>query len=134
MLLKRNGLLQSVRGKYGGYRLALPARKIMMGDIVRMIDGPLAPISCASQTAYAPCTCPDEEHCGLKLLMLDVRQSISNVMDRYSLEQVAGITLGKLQADGLQPKVLHQIRHMDLDARTKDLKSVRYEEPNDFVI
>ena len=122
MQLKREGILKSVRGKYGGYSLAKPAQEIMMGDLVRMIDGPLAPIACASQSAYARCSCPDEAHCGLRLLMVDVRQSISNVMDKYSLEQVAGVTLTKLQADGMEPEVVHQIRHMSLDERARTLK------------
>ena len=58
-----------------------------------MVDGPLAPISCVSQTAYAPCSCPDEDHCGLRMLMLDVRNAISNILDRSTLGQVVEITL-----------------------------------------
>ncbi|MDP3850483.1 MAG: Rrf2 family transcriptional regulator [Luteolibacter sp.] len=122
MQLKRAGILKSTRGKYGGYALAKPAKEIIMGDLVRLIDGPLAPIACASQTAYAPCSCPDEAHCGLRLLMVDVRQSISNVMDKYSLEQVANVTLTKLQEAGLEPEVVHQIRHMSLEQRAKKIK------------
>jgi Rrf2 family protein len=120
--LKREGILKSVRGKYGGYSLAKSAKEIMMGDLVRMIDGPLAPIGCASQSAYTRCTCPDEAHCGLRLLMIDVRQAISNVMDKYSLEQVAAVALSKLHADNLEPEVVHQIRHMSLVERSKKLK------------
>ena len=135
MQLKRGGILKSVRGKYGGYFLAKPARSIIMGDLVRMIDGPLAPIACASQSAYARCTCPDEAHCGLRLLMLDVQQSISNVMDKYTLEQVANVTLTKLQADGLEPEVVNQIRHMSLAERAKEIKKfVTPEMEPDFVI
>ena len=93
--LKREGILKSVRGKYGGYSLAKPAKEIMMGDLVRLIDGPLAPIGCASQSAYTRCTCPDKAHCGLRLLMIDVRQAISNVMDKYSLERVARLRCGR---------------------------------------
>lgn len=120
--LKREGLLKSTRGKYGGYALAVPASKIKMGDIVRLVDGPLAPIRCASQTSYAPCSCPDEDHCGLRMLMLDVRQAISNVMDRYSLEQAAEVTLGKLRASGMEPLVVSIIRHMPLSERDKEMK------------
>jgi len=122
MQLKREGILKSTRGKYGGYALAKPAKEIIMGDLVRLIDGPLAPIACASQSAYEPCTCPDEAHCGLRLLMVDVRQSISNVMDKYSLEQVSSVALAKLQADGLEPNVVHQIRHMSLAERAKKMR------------
>ena len=122
ILLKRNGILKSVRGKYGGYSLAVQARTIMMGNVVRLIDGPLAPIACASTTAFEPCSCPDIDHCGLRLFMIDVRQAISNVMDRYSLEQVAGVALAKFQSAGLEPDVVHKIRHMSLVERAKELK------------
>src|SRR5450759_3252748 len=58
--LKEAGWVESVRGKFGGYRLKNPASQIKIGDVVRLIDGPLAPIGCVSQTAYEKCTCPDE--------------------------------------------------------------------------
>lgn len=99
--LKEAGFVQSVRGKFGGYRLARPARDIRIGEVVRLIDGPLAPIGCVSQTAYEPCTCPDEAHCGLRMLMLDVRNAIANILDRYTLADVVEITLRKLRRDGL---------------------------------
>ena len=122
MVLKRAGHLTSVRGKYGGYSLARPADEVFLGDVVRLLDGPLAPIACASQTAYAPCTCPDEAHCGLRLLMLDVRRAISDVMDKYSLAQVAEVTLQRLRRDNLEPPVIHQIRHLSLVERAKKLE------------
>jgi Rrf2 family protein len=97
--LKDAGLIVSVRGKFGGYRLAKSPRLIPIGQVVRLIDGPLAPIGCVSQTAYAPCTCPDETHCGLRMLMLDVRNAIANILDRYTLADVVEITLRKLRRD-----------------------------------
>ncbi len=99
--LKEEGFVESVRGKFGGYRLAKPAREIPIGQVVRMIDGPLAPIGCVSQSAYEPCSCPDEAHCGLRMLMLDVRNAIANILDRYTLADVVEITLRKLKRDGL---------------------------------
>jgi hypothetical protein len=60
-------------------------------------DGPLAPISCVSQTAYERCSCPDEEHCGLRMLMLDVRSAIANILDHYTLADVVEVTLRKLR-------------------------------------
>ena len=75
MQLKAAGYLESRRGKLGGYLLARPPENICLGQVIRMIDGPLAPISCVSQTAYERCSCPDEEHCGLRMLMLDVRSA-----------------------------------------------------------
>ena len=99
--LKEAGIVESERGKFGGYRLARPASKILIGEVVRLIDGPLAPIRCVSQTAYEPCTCPDEAHCGLRMLMLDVRNAIADILDRYSLADVVEITLRKMRRDSI---------------------------------
>jgi Rrf2 family protein len=99
--LREAGFIDGKRGKKGGYFLAKPADTISMGQIVRLIDGPLAPIGCVSQSKYERCTCPDEEHCGLRMLMLDVRNSIADILDRYTLSQVVEITLRKLRRDNL---------------------------------
>lgn len=99
--LKEAGFVKSARGKFGGYRLAKPAKQIKIGEVVRLIDGPLAPIRCVSQTAYEKCTCPDEAHCGLRMLMLDVRNAIADILDRYSLADVVEITLRKMRRDGI---------------------------------
>lgn len=98
-LLKEQGFVESQRGKFGGYRLARPTAKITIGSVVRLIDGPLAPIGCVSQTAYEKCSCPDEVHCGLRMLMLDVRNAISGILDRYSLADVVEVTLRKMRRD-----------------------------------
>ena len=103
MQLKAAGYLESRRGKHGGYLLARPPENISIGQVVRLIDGPLAPIACVSQTAYERCSCPDEEHCGLRVLMLDVRNAISNILDRFTLADVVEITMRKFRKD----KVVH---------------------------
>lgn len=99
--LKDEGFVCSERGKFGGYRLAKPLREIRIGGVIRAVDGPLAPIGCVSQTAYEKCTCPDEAHCGLRMLMLDVRNAIAGILDRYTLADVVEVTLRKLRRDGL---------------------------------
>ena len=99
--LRQEGYIDAKRGKYGGYFLAKPADTISMGQIVRLIDGPLAPIRCVSQTCYEKCSCPDEAHCGLRMLMMDVRNAIAAILDRYTLEQVVEVTLRALRRDGL---------------------------------
>lgn len=99
--LREAGYVEAVRGKLGGYRLARPAGEIRVGEIIRLIDGPLAPIGCVSQSAYEPCNCPDEAHCGLRMLMLDVRNAIANILDRYSLADVVEVTTRKMVRDGL---------------------------------
>lgn len=106
--LRADGFVESERGKFGGYRLAQPADKIPLGRIVRLIDGPLAPIACVSQTAYCPCTCPDEDHCGLRMIMTDVRNAIANILDRYSLADVVNVTLRKMRRDGVPLPFSHE--------------------------
>src|SRR5437762_2176673 len=97
--LREAGYIETQRGKMGGYAVAKPLEKIRMGELVRLIDGRLAPIACASETEYARCTCPDEEHCGLRMLMIDVRNAISNILDRYTLGDVVSVTLRKIKHD-----------------------------------
>ncbi len=87
--LKNAGLLQSKMGIGGGYYLARPANEITLGHIVRVLDGPLAPIRCVSQMAYEPCGCPDEQTCGLRMVMADVRNAITDILDHTSLADVA---------------------------------------------
>jgi Rrf2 family protein len=99
--LKEAGFIVSTRGKFGGYRLAKPTKQITIGEVVRLIDGPLAPIGCVSQSAYEKCTCPDETHCGLRMLMLDVRNAIAGILDRYTLADVVEVTLRKLRRDNV---------------------------------
>ena len=88
LALKNAGLLQSKMGFGGGYYLARPATEINLGQIVRVLDGPLAPVRCVSQMAYEPCDCPDEQTCGLRMVMGDVRNAIANILDNTSLADV----------------------------------------------
>jgi len=88
LALKNAGLLQSKMGYGGGYYLARPASEIDLGQIVRVLDGPLAPIRCVSQMAYEPCDCPDEQTCGLRVVMGDVRNAIAAILDNTSLADV----------------------------------------------
>ena len=89
LALKNAGLLGSKMGIGGGYYLAKPADQITLGQIVRVLDGPLAPIRCVSKMAYEPCACPDEATCGLRLVMLDVRNAIADILDGTTLADVA---------------------------------------------
>src|SRR5690242_16257816 len=84
--LKNQGILQSRKGKGGGYLLARDPAEIYLGQIVRMFDGPLAPVPCASQTAYVPCgDCANEAVCGVHLAMKAVRDATARVLDGTSL-------------------------------------------------
>ncbi|MDB6149745.1 MAG: transcriptional regulator, BadM/Rrf2 family [Chthoniobacter sp.] len=99
--LKAAGYVETRRGKDGGYLLSKPAKEISLGKVIRLIDGPLAPINCVSHTAYERCTCPDEDHCGLRMLMMDVRNAIARILDRYVLADIVDITLRKMRRDNV---------------------------------
>jgi Rrf2 family protein len=88
LALKNAGMLQSRMGIGGGYYLARQPQDISLGQIVRVLDGPLAPIRCVSQMAYEACGCPDERTCGLRMVMGDVRNAIADILDNTSLENV----------------------------------------------
>ncbi len=88
--LKRRGLLQSRKGRGGGYMLGRPADAITFGEIVRTLEGPLAPIGCVSQTAYVPCAeCGDEALCGVRMVMKEVRDATAHILDHTSVASVA---------------------------------------------
>jgi Rrf2 family protein len=87
--LKNVGYLDSKKGRGGGYVLAMEPSKIPVGGIVRTIDGPLAPLRCASLTAPVLCDdCPDPGTCGIRLVMKDARDAISAVLDGTNLQDV----------------------------------------------
>jgi Rrf2 family protein len=96
--LKNNGVLQSRKGKGGGYLLARDPSTIFLGQIVRMFDGPLAPVPCASQTAYVRCAdCKNEEVCGVRLAMMEVRNATARILDGTSLASL------RRKVDRVQP-------------------------------
>lgn len=87
--LRHQGLVDSKRGIFGGYFLIKQAAKIMVGDVIRIMDGPLAPIRCASVTAYERCEdCVDETTCQIRKVMIDVRNSIAGVLDKKSIKEM----------------------------------------------
>lgn len=90
--LRNAGLVFSKKGKGGGYALAQPASQITVGQIVRALDGPLAPIACASVTAYRACEdCGDERACAVRLVMVKARNAIADVLDNVSLAEMRGL-------------------------------------------
>lgn len=87
--LRNAGFVNSKKGKGGGYTLARPAHEIKIGHIVRVLDGPLAPIQCASTTSYRRCEdCRDEKRCCVRLVMLEARNAIATVLDNRSLAEM----------------------------------------------
>ena len=90
LALRNGGVLKSKRGVEGGYSLAKGPDDITLGEVVRLLDGPLAPIPCVSLSAYEPCSCPDEDSCGLRIAMKQVRDAICNILDNYALDRLIG--------------------------------------------
>ncbi len=84
--LKNHGILYSKRGKTGGYALRKTPDLITIGQIIRVIDGPLALVPCASQTAYVPCDeCTDVETCAIRITMRKVRDATASILDNTTL-------------------------------------------------
>ncbi|MBJ6723747.1 RrF2 family transcriptional regulator [Geomesophilobacter sediminis] len=89
LLLKNDGILQSRKGKGGGYYLGRDPKRITMGQAIRVMEGPLAPVPCVSETAYAECPeCGNEETCGIRLVMKDVREAMAAILDGTTLYDV----------------------------------------------
>jgi Rrf2 family protein len=87
--LKNRGLLHSRKGKGGGYALSRPPSEVTVGEVVRLIDGPLAPIPCVSVTAHGRCDqCIGEPVCGVHLVMKEVRDSIADILDGTTFADV----------------------------------------------
>ncbi len=90
--LKNSGFVESKKGKGGGYCLARSARSIAVGDIIRAIDGPLAPLPCASKTRYRRCgDCPNEAKCAVRRMMQRAQAALSHVLDGCSLAEMREI-------------------------------------------
>jgi len=92
LALKRAGLLSSRRGMKGGYVLIKPPEQITLGQVIRILDGPLAPIGCVSKTAYQKCRdCPyaDKSQCPVQQVMGTVRDAIAGILDHYTLADFA---------------------------------------------
>jgi len=84
--LRNAGIVYSKKGPGGGYVLARAPSQIHIGQVIRTLDGPLAPIACASRTAYRPCRdCKDVKSCAVRLAMSKVRDAMSDILDRMTL-------------------------------------------------
>lgn len=84
--LKNHGILQSRKGKGGGYLLNRAPSEIPLGEVMRVLDGPFAPLPCLDESGYARCEeCKDEETCGIRAVMKDVRDAISQILDATSV-------------------------------------------------
>jgi len=92
--LKKKGVLQSKKGKGGGYELSRPPDRITVGELVRTLDGPLAPLPCVSVIAYKRCDeCVDEMTCEIRSVMKEVRDTTARILDNTSLGDLITRTL-----------------------------------------
>ncbi|WP_026463270.1 RrF2 family transcriptional regulator [Adhaeribacter aquaticus] len=92
--LKTQQVLQSTRGKNGGYTLAKDPSQVSVGNIIRMIDGPLAPIPCVSHLYYRKCDeCVDEETCEIRLVMKKVRDATASILDTTYLSDMQKVNV-----------------------------------------
>jgi Rrf2 family protein len=92
--LRNHGLLYSKRGKDGGYKLGKTPDEITFGQIIRILDGPLAPIGCVSQIAYQKCDeCVDEKTCNIRRVMKKVRDQTAEILDGTSLKDALNQSL-----------------------------------------
>jgi len=87
--LKSAHLVESKRGVAGGYRLRRRPERINLAEIVRHIEGPLAPVSCVSEKFYEKCSCPDEARCAIRSVMKETRDAIVHIMERVTLAELA---------------------------------------------
>jgi Rrf2 family protein len=86
--LKYQGLVASRRGRSGGYELRMPADQITFGRVLRIIDGPIAPLPCLSRTAYRPCNdCKDEKTCEIRRVFAQVADSMRDVLDKVTIAE-----------------------------------------------
>ena len=100
--LKSAGIVESRRGVAGGYRLRLPPDKITLAEVIRYIEGPLAPVSCVSERYYERCSCPDENNCGIRSVMKEVRDAIVKILESVTLAQLCE-RVRKLQGEHASP-------------------------------
>lgn len=99
--LKNNGVLQSKMGKGGGYSLVRPPDQIMLSSVMRILEGPLSPLPCLSQTSYQKCDdCEDENTCSIRMVMKELHRATVTILDGTSLQDmIDGVK--NLQAAGM---------------------------------
>jgi Rrf2 family protein len=94
--LRNAGVVHSRKGPGGGYMLGRPARDIKVGNTIRILDGPLAPIACASRTAYRPCDdCKDVKTCAVRIAMTRARDAMAEVLDKMTIADMLGSSGGR---------------------------------------
>ena len=92
--LRKDGILYSKVGKGGGYILSKKPKDINLGDVIRIIDGPLAPIACASVTAYHACNeCEDVDTCEIRVVMREVRDATAKILENKTVADLVNLSI-----------------------------------------
>ena len=99
--LKSAGVVESKRGVAGGYRLARPPEQITLAEVIRHMQGALAPVSCVSERFYEKCSCPDESRCGIRSIMKEVRDAMARMLENFTVRDLCQ-RAQKLEEDQLK--------------------------------
>ena len=86
--LKSARIVESKRGVAGGYRLSRPPENITLAEIIRHVEGALAPVSCVSERFYEKCSCPDEARCAIRSVMKEARDAVVKVVERVTVAEL----------------------------------------------
>ena len=89
LTLRKDGILESKKGKGGGYYFKMPPQEISLARIIRLLDGPIAPLSCVSMHFYERCKNCDEKHCGLHDMMIKVRDANLKILENKTIADIA---------------------------------------------
>src|SRR5437867_10064917 len=87
--LKKAGILDSKKGKGGGYFLAKDPHKILLADVLRLVDGPIALLPCVSLHFYEKCKNCDEKNCGLNRVMIEVRDANLAILEKKTVADIS---------------------------------------------
>jgi Rrf2 family protein len=102
--LRNAGIIHSKKGPGGGYMLARAPRDIKVGHVIRTLDGPLAPIACASRTAYQPCPdCKDVKTCAVRIAMTRARDAMADILDKMSVADMLAM------GNGSNVEIMHHV-------------------------
>lgn len=93
--LRVAGYVTCLRGVKGGVKIERPPALVNVGELVRLFQGDIGLVDCIRETNYARCSCPDEATCGLRMLMIDIRNAVAAIMDRCTLDHLIDVTLHK---------------------------------------
>jgi Rrf2 family cysteine metabolism transcriptional repressor len=84
-ILRKGGLVRSIRGAQGGYQLAKPPEQVRVGDVIRVLEGPIAPAECVSEYSNE---CINADKCVTRVIWEEVKESIENVLDNITLHDM----------------------------------------------